>query len=121
MNIIQIIPLPFYMLYPDGYQSRAGTVSKRWSWLTAQRLYSQLVLLRVVRRAGSRGRVGRGLIGPEPFRGFATTDQNNIDLILKENYTRALLTCFQKIEKRLNSKKCKLYIKDSVEMVERLE
>ena len=86
-----------------------------------QRLYSQLVLLRVVRRAGSRGRVGRGLIGPEPFRGFATTDQNNIDLILKENYTRALLTCFQKIEKRLNSKKCKLYIKDSVEMVERLE
>jgi len=36
MNIIQIIPLPFYMLYPDGYQSRAGTVSKRWSWLTAR-------------------------------------------------------------------------------------
>lgn len=38
-------------------------------------------------------------MGPMPFRGPMTTNQNNIVLILKENYNQSSLNCFQEIEK----------------------
>lgn len=57
-------------------------------------------------------------MGPMPFRGPMTTNQNNIDLILKENYNQSYLDCFREIEKNLSTEKTKtFYIKDSIEKI----
>lgn len=46
-------------------------------------------------------------MGPLPLKGPAETDQNIIDLILKEDYTEAFFNCLQKIAKNESTEEMK--------------
>lgn len=56
-------------------------------------------------------------MGPLPLKGPAETDQNIIDLILKEDYTEAFFNCLQKIAKNESTQRNENFTLDSIEKI----